>query len=241
MLRRLPPQTLLAAILVASLSSACGAQSSGSALVNRDYPLPTITSRGTEVGVASWYGPGFHGKLTADGTRYNQHALTAAHRTLPLGTRVRVTDVASGRSVVVLVNDRGPYKVGRSIDLSYAAAQRIGMVERGTTRVEIKMLDDGWAAWPTVRYSVQIGAFARKVDADRVGRRAADTGEKAYLKRTARGNAAYAVRIGPYTKRTDALSAAGRLRRSGFSTLVVEEDPPKTAFLSDRDGIVQAR
>jgi rare lipoprotein A len=208
-------------------------------LVNRDYPPPAITSRGTEVGVASWYGPGFHGKLTADGTRYNQHAMTAAHRTLPLGTRVRVTDVATGRSVVVLVNDRGPYKVGRSIDLSYAAAQQLGMVERGTTRVEIRMLDDRWAAWPSIRYSVQIGAFARKEDADRVGRRAANTGERAYLKRTTR--LAYAVRIGPYQKRTDALSAAGRLRRSGFSTLVVEEDPPKTALLSDSDGIVQAR
>ena len=78
-------------------------------------------------GVASWYGPGFHGKKTANGERFNTHALTAAHKTLPFGTKVRVTNESTGKSVVVRINDRGPYAHGRVIDLSKAAAQAVGI------------------------------------------------------------------------------------------------------------------
>src|SRR6185295_16723968 len=85
-------------------------------------------------GVASWYGPGFHGQPTSSGAIYDQHALTAAHQKLPLGTRARVTNLDNGKSVEVLVNDRGPFAKGRIIDLSYAAAREIGMVGPGTAR-----------------------------------------------------------------------------------------------------------
>ena len=78
-------------------------------------------------GMASWYGPGFHGRRTASGERFNTNALTAAHRTLPFGTRVRVVNRRTGRSVVVRINDRGPFAHGRVIDLSRAAAQTIGL------------------------------------------------------------------------------------------------------------------
>jgi rare lipoprotein A len=78
-------------------------------------------------GVASWYGPGFQGRLTANGERFNTNSLTAAHRTLPFGTRVRVTNAKTGRSVVVRINDRGPFTKGRVIDLSKAAARAIGV------------------------------------------------------------------------------------------------------------------
>ena len=78
-------------------------------------------------GMASWYGPGFHGRRTASGERFNTNALTAAHRTLPFGARVRVVNQRTGRSVVVRINDRGPYLHGRVIDLSRAAAQTIGL------------------------------------------------------------------------------------------------------------------
>lgn len=81
----------------------------------------------TLAGVASWYGPGFHGRTTASGERYNMNALTAAHRTLPFGTHVRVTNRESGKSVIVRINDRGPYHGNRVIDLSKAAARSIGM------------------------------------------------------------------------------------------------------------------
>ncbi|TCG02060.1 hypothetical protein BZM26_02700 [Paraburkholderia strydomiana] len=91
-----------------------------------------------QTGRASWYGRGFHGRRTANGERYDMHALTAAHRTLPLGSYVRVTNPATSRSVVVRINDRGPYARGRVIDLSMAAANVLDMRHAGTARVKIE-------------------------------------------------------------------------------------------------------
>jgi rare lipoprotein A len=91
-------------------------------------------------GIASWYGPGFHGKRTSSGERFDQYDFTAAHRTLPLGSWVVVTNKMNGRSIQVYVNDRGPYIVGRVIDLSYAAARAIGMLGSGTVPVRIVVL-----------------------------------------------------------------------------------------------------
>lgn len=90
------------------------------------------------VSVASWYGPKYHGRRTASGEVYDMHGLSAAHRTLPFGTRLRVTSLSSRRSVVVKVNDRGPFIDGRELDLSYGAAKAIGMVEEGVARVRIE-------------------------------------------------------------------------------------------------------
>jgi rare lipoprotein A len=91
-----------------------------------------------QVGTASWYGPRFHGKETASGETFNQHALTAAHRTLPLGTEVKVTNVETGQSVHVKINDRGPYVKGRHLDLSQAAAKQIGLTKTGVAKVKIE-------------------------------------------------------------------------------------------------------
>lgn len=91
-------------------------------------------------GTASYYGRAHHGKRTASGERFNQHALTAAHRTLPFGTRVKVTNLDNGRSVVVRINDRGPFGRGRIIDLSKAAAERINMLRSGTAPVRLEGL-----------------------------------------------------------------------------------------------------
>lgn len=92
-------------------------------------------------GIASWYGPGFAGRLTANGERFDPSALTCAHRTLPFGTRLEVTNLENGRTVVVRVNDRGPYAHGRLIDLSAEAARRLGMRASGTARVRVTVLD----------------------------------------------------------------------------------------------------
>ena len=91
-----------------------------------------------QTGKASWYGPGFHGKKTANGEVYDQNELTAAHRTLPLGTEVEVTNIKNGKSVAVEINDRGPYVGGRVIDLSRAAAIELGMKEKGLAAVKIE-------------------------------------------------------------------------------------------------------
>jgi len=97
-----------------------------------------IRTLGTKV--ASYYGKRFHGRLTANGERFNMNAMTAAHKTLPFGTRVRVTNPANGRSVIVRINDRGPFIRGRAIDLSRAAARKIGMIQRGHARVALEIV-----------------------------------------------------------------------------------------------------
>jgi rare lipoprotein A len=91
-------------------------------------------------GMASWYGYPHHGRITASGQRYNMHKLTAAHRTLPLGTRLRVTSLIDGRSVIVTITDRGPFVKNRVIDLSYAAAREIGILSSGTAPVQLEIL-----------------------------------------------------------------------------------------------------
>ena len=97
----------------------------------RYHVLPE--SRGyTEQGVASWYGREFHGRRTSNGEVYDMYGLTAAHKTLPLPTRARVTNVATGKSIIVRVNDRGPFKKGRLIDMSYGAARELGFLNAGT-------------------------------------------------------------------------------------------------------------
>jgi len=102
------------------------------------YSPPTPDNyRGPRTEVASWYGPGFAGRRTSSGESYNPEALTAASKTLPLGSHVRVTNPDTGRSVVVRINDRGPYVRGRSLDLSHGAAQRIGLTGKGVGRVQV--------------------------------------------------------------------------------------------------------
>jgi rare lipoprotein A len=95
------------------------------------------------VGVSSFYGPDFHGKLTANGEVYDMYGLTAAHRTLPLNTIIRVTNLTNNKSLIVRINDRGPYIQGRMLDLSYGAAKKLGFVAQGTTRVKIEVIEVG--------------------------------------------------------------------------------------------------
>jgi peptidoglycan lytic transglycosylase len=125
---------LFASILIAGACVPRRAPSTSPASIER-HPA--------ETGQASWYGKAHQGKRTASGERFDMHALTAAHRTLPFGTIVRVTEVKSGRSVNVRINDRGPYRRDRIIDLSYEAARKLGFVSRGTARVEITVIDRG--------------------------------------------------------------------------------------------------
>lgn len=102
--------------------------------------VPAHNPAYTEEGVASWYGPGFHGRSTANGERFDQHGMTAAHRTLPMPSMVRVTNLENGKSAVLKVNDRGPFKKDRIIDLSKGAAQYLGVMSRGTARVRVEFL-----------------------------------------------------------------------------------------------------
>jgi hypothetical protein len=119
-------------VMLIALLAGCGAP--------RDAGVPNVGE--VQFGIASWYGEKFHGRTTASGEKFDMHKLTAAHKKLPLGTIVRVTNIKNGRTVTVKINDRGPYKRGRVIDLSYAAAKKIGMVEDGITRVRLEIIGE---------------------------------------------------------------------------------------------------
>lgn len=116
------------------VSSSARAQAPGLAVTGTE----TIGGR---MAKASWYGPGFHGRRTASGERFNSQAMTAAHRTLPFGTKVRVHNPSNGKSVVVRINDRGPFHRGREIDLSHGAARAIGLTRSGVGTVTMVVLD----------------------------------------------------------------------------------------------------
>lgn len=112
-----------------------------SAKVQKTSFAPTDAKlRALQTGVASYYGPGFHGRRTANGETFNMNALTAAHRTLPFGTKLKVTNMNNGQSAIVRVNDRGPYVGGRVIDLSVAAAKQIGSTHSGTAKVKLEVV-----------------------------------------------------------------------------------------------------
>ncbi|MGA3328649.1 MAG: septal ring lytic transglycosylase RlpA family protein, partial [Terriglobia bacterium] len=118
-----------------------------------------------EEGIASWYGHPYHGRRSASGEIYDMYKMTAAHRTLPFGTQVRVHDLENGRDVTVRINDRGPFVEGRIIDLSYAAAQTMGMP--GIARVRLEILGLGSTSEPAV-FAVQVGAFRDPANAGRL-------------------------------------------------------------------------
>ena len=128
----------------------------------RTPPAPIVQG---EEGIASWYGHPYHGRQAASGEIYNMYAMTAAHRTLPFGTQVRVHDLENGRDVDVRINDRGPFVEGRIIDLSYAAAQAMGM--SGIARVRLEILGLGATSEPAI-FAVQVGAFRDPANAGRL-------------------------------------------------------------------------
>jgi len=175
-----------------------------------------------ERGIASWYGEGFHGNPTASGEIYNMYDLTAAHRTLPLGTSVMVTNLENHRSVRVRINDRGPFLKGRIIDLSYAAAKAIDMAEKGTARVEVVaagVSKDHKRQAPV--YAVQIGSFSKRENAERLLHEVRAFFEGAYMTvlETTQGSY-YRVRVGRFPRREMAYQAAEKLVSLGYSVLI---------------------
>lgn len=157
-------------------------------------PPPAAPSPGwSEAGIASWYGPGFHGKRTASGEVYDMEAMTAAHRTLPFGTRVRVRNLDNGRSVDVRINDRGPHVRGRIIDLSRAAARHLAMLGPGTARVRVVVVESSALARCSM---VQVGAFSREANARAVMRRLGGGGHQVRLQPGDDG--LFRVLVGPF-------------------------------------------
>ena len=187
--------------------------------------------RATQTGIASWYGPGFHGKPTASGVIYDQHELTAAHQTLPLGARVMVTNLNNGRSTEVTINDRGPFAKGRILDLSYAAAQTLGMIGPGTIPVRIEVFDSGSYKIEKIRdhldYTLQVGSFADIEHAtkfrDQLGKGFAQPTQIAIVPVSNNGSTYYRVQAGTFSSRSDAEAEARELARQGFPVVIMEK------------------
>ena len=205
---------------------------------NRPYKVfgteyvPLTDARGfKQRGVASWYGRRFHGQKTASGELYDMYAMTAAHPTLPIPSYVRVTNLANGRSVVVRVNDRGPFHSSRVIDLSYAAAYKLGYIQAGSAQVELESVQSAAAQAGTVQPAaeeaggvyVQVGAFTSRENAESLQSRLSR--ELGWLQQSAQvllSANLWRLQVGPYRSREDARSVADRIAGElDLKTLVV--------------------
>lgn len=163
-------------------------------------------------GMASWYGRRYHGRLTASGETYDMLSMTAAHPTLPIPSYVRVTHVANGRSAIVRVNDRGPFHADRLIDLSYAAAAKLGFAREGSAEVEVELIIPG-AALSMIR--IQLGAFQQLDNAHSlVARLKIQADWLADQLSVSTENGLHRVFAGPYSTREEARSIADRIARS---------------------------
>ncbi len=226
--RRLDPNSIADATPRIEPKSRYGNPASYVVLGQRYHTLPS--SQGyVERGIASWYGTKFHGRSTSSGESYDMYAMTAAHKSLPLPTYVQVTNLRNGRTAVVKVNDRGPFHDNRLIDLSYAAATKLGILGEGTGLVEVRALDPGTVptetrqtaaapANPVLPVShpgapglfIQVGAFSSRYNATQLSQRLTHSlGEKVRIQQIDnRGQALFRVQIGPLAsvEQVDSLS-----------------------------------
>lgn len=178
-----------------------------------------------EVGVASWYGKDFHGKLTANGEIYNMYGLTAAHRQLPFNTRVRVTNLSNGLQTIVVVNDRGPFVKNRIIDLTYTAAQQLDMLGKGTARVRLEAIDitpPHRIINPNGEFYVQLAAFGSRANAEKLQAKLRNMGiacRSVYTENTG----LWRVQAGPSTHLSQAEKLQMRLRSQFPKSFVIAQ------------------
>ncbi len=196
----------------------------------RYQPLPRNAQAGfVEEGIASWYGPDFHGKQTSNGEVYDMHARTAAHKTLPLGIYVKVMNQSNGREVEARINDRGPFVKGRIIDLSQTLAKELDMIGAGTAKVRIEALgfrDTGAGGTVTWRqpksyapdsYAIQIGSFGVRENAERLAAEMrARYGAAAIEESWVANNRFFRVRVGSYKTLEIASKAREQFEKDGY-------------------------
>lgn len=196
-------------------------------LGKRYYVLPSAAGY-VERGVASWYGPGFHAEQTSNGEPYDMYGMTAAHKTLPLPAYVQVTHLGNGRSVILRVNDRGPFKDGRIIDLSYTAASKLGILQAGTAFVEVRAITpDGMTPGETITAAapqtsalfVQAGAFGTEANASKLnGQLRAQGVTNSFVRQDqVNGQPLYRVRVGPIPSVPEFDRVLARLKTLGIA------------------------
>ena len=188
----------------------------------RRVPPPRFEKRETLVvqyGVASWYGPDFHGKPTSSGEIYDMYQLTCAHNSFPLGTMVMVTNLENGRSVELRVNDRGPFVKERIIDVSYTAAKILALWEKGTALVRVEGL--GALVEQHQPFTLQVGSFSDEENAQRLAAQLRKTFDNVYVATVETSTQKYhRVRIGQFDTKEKALIMAEKVSREGFKVLV---------------------
>ncbi len=194
---------------------------------------PRSVVRPPETGymIASWYGPKFHGRLTASGEKFNMHAMTCAHKEFAFGTRLRVTYLKSRRSVVVTVNDRGPFIRGRDLDLSYAAAREIDLIKEGVGKVKIQYLGRDTKYVKVVSpmpatalkgtFTIQAGSFKERSNAERLKKGLKIRYKDVYISTVHINNEKfYRVRVGSFNRRELAYSFAKTMAEEGYSIFI---------------------
>ncbi len=198
----------------------------GTAPIPRHVPAAGYPVGYEERGVASWYGPGFHGRKTANGETYDMHQLTAAHRTLPLGSVVQVRSLTSGRTVTVRVNDRGPFAKNRILDLSQAGAQALGMVGNGTDQVEIRVTAYQGRPGAMGYLHVQVASFSEQANAQLLASRLKGQYPDVRVEVVdLSGGRRYRVHVGRFSSEQQAEAVAGRLEvQFQVDPLVVRDD-----------------
>ncbi len=189
-------------------------------------------------GIASWYGRKFHGRRTSNGETYDMHGISAAHKTLPFGTMVRVTNLQNGRQLDIRINDRGPFAKGRIIDLSYGAAKKLGVVGPGTAPVEIVALaapvrraspTGGGNQFENVdltrgNFTFQVGAFQERANAERLARQLEKRYTNVHIASFDRGDGMYhRVRVGRAHRLDEAETYERTLMRQGYDVFIVAE------------------
>jgi rare lipoprotein A len=176
-------------------------------------------TRGVQYGIASWYGPDFHGKPTSSGEIYDMYQLTCAHNTLALGTTVIVTNLENGKSLEMKVNDRGPFVKERIIDLSYSAAKILGIWEKGTAFVKVETIGPWIEEIP--RITLQVGSFTEEAKAQRLAEQLREGFKNVHVTRMETSvQTYYRVRIGPFETKESARRVAEQLSQTGYQVLV---------------------
>jgi len=219
--RYLLPLVTLYAILVTVLASCSGRREARPEL---PYEKRTV--------VASWYGADFHGRPTSSGRLFDMHGRTCAHKELPFGTVLYVTNLSNGRSVECTVNDRGPFVQGRDLDLSYGAAREVGLTGPGTAAVAIEVTgrDESYVRRVKVRtpdgqgpVALQVGSFTESINAIRLKRGLSIRYGNVYIQEAeVRGATYYRVRIGNFDNITAAMPTAEQLGQEGYPVVVMK-------------------
>jgi rare lipoprotein A len=195
-------------------------------------PTRYKTYTGSGYAIASWYGPEFHGRPTSSGEIFDMNALTCAHKQYPFGTKLRVTNVSNNKTVYCLVNDRGPFVEGRDIDLSYAAAEEIGLIGQGTSKVWIDYMGRDTSYVKEVRYlsnmgifTIQVGSFRELSNAERLKMALELKYSRVYIAEVEiNGDIYYRVRIGKFYIKDEVYHLAKSLADEGYDVLITSYD-----------------